>query len=275
MLLSEIFLFENKWDDAARKYQNFEEELLFLKNSGVSPGFIPWVVKHITSQSELWKNETNWESFKDSLLEFEKLSKAGKIPKEKRDINKISGEYEFYTVLQNAEEVISNADIKKQAKTQVETLYNDDKYLIIRPLSAAASIAYGKGTQWCVSAKKDNAFEQFPAGSMFFLINKINDIKYAFVVQNDKLEIYDEEDAALDTEQIEQLKKQLPDEIRNVIKREIQKLSSTAYFGSSTDEEIKLNPTFALEFPTTINYSKLENRLDIMSHILNNIDLNA
>jgi hypothetical protein len=49
--------------------------------------------------------------------------------------------------------VKSKSDIKKEVKSDVDKIFEDDDVLILNPKTHGASCLYGKGTKWCISAK--------------------------------------------------------------------------------------------------------------------------
>jgi hypothetical protein len=64
---------------------------------------------------------------------------------------------------------------------QVHIEYEDDQWLILRPLTFAASSKYGAGTKWCTTYKKEKSyFEKYwRNGALIYFNNKKTGYKFA------------------------------------------------------------------------------------------------
>ena len=60
----------------------------------------------------------------------------------------------------------------KQAKSESDVVYDDEEFMVIRPLSAHASCYYGQGTKWCISATdSQNYFDSYTKeGKAFYFV---------------------------------------------------------------------------------------------------------
>ena len=60
----------------------------------------------------------------------------------------------------------------KQAKSESDVVYDDEKFMVIRPLSPHASCYFGQGTKWCISATdSQNYFDSYTKeGKAFYFI---------------------------------------------------------------------------------------------------------
>jgi hypothetical protein len=88
----------------------------------------------------------------------------------------------FIQTLRNiVEENKSRKEIEKEAKSQVEKLYEDDTYLVLKPKTYEASCYYGSGTKWCTSSKdtKEHFRKYSKEGNLYYFINKKYNIKFA------------------------------------------------------------------------------------------------
>src|SRR5690606_24388638 len=82
----------------------------------------------------------------------------------------------------------SNKEQKFQAKKGAEKVFENDKVLVIRIDNQKASCYYGSNTKWCISAKKDNAWESYINVTFYFIIDKQTNKKYAVGVNiNNKI----------------------------------------------------------------------------------------
>jgi len=71
--------------------------------------------------------------------------------------------------------------VRQIKQQEAEKLYEDNAFIVIYPKTEAASCLYGKGTQWCTAAKKDNRFDTFNSqGKLYIVIDKIDHRKYQF-----------------------------------------------------------------------------------------------
>ena len=107
--------------------------------------------------------------------------------------------------LTSALETKSGKEVEKSIKTsEANILVDNEKMMIVEPLSMAASLKYGANTKWCTtySDPEENKFEEyFSKVSLVYFIGKIHDTKYAiaFDKKNPKVvEAFDEKDKSID-----------------------------------------------------------------------------
>ena len=107
--------------------------------------------------------------------------------------------------LTSALETKSGKEVEKSIKTsEANILVDNEKMMIVEPLSMAASLKYGANTKWCTtySDPEENKFEEyFSKVSLVYFIDKIHDTKYAiaFDKKNPKVvEAFDEKDKSID-----------------------------------------------------------------------------
>ena len=99
---------------------------------------------------------------------------------ENKDINSYKNYEELTKVVLDAEERIS----KKSLTGQYDKLYEDNEYLMVRPLTVEASCKFGVDTKWCIAAKVENRFLQYTErgqNEFFFVIKKGAEIGRAHV----------------------------------------------------------------------------------------------
>ena len=107
--------------------------------------------------------------------------------------------------LTSALETKSGKEVEKSIKTsEANILVDNEKMMIVEPLSMAASLKYGANTRWCTtySDPEENKFEEyFSKVSLVYFIDKIHKSKYAiaFDKKNPKVvEAFDEKDKSID-----------------------------------------------------------------------------
>ena len=70
---------------------------------------------------------------------------------------------------------------EKNLEKQVVKIFEDDEWLVVKPLTLESSVKYGYGTKWCTAMEKDNTyFERYSKeGILIYFINKLNNEKVA------------------------------------------------------------------------------------------------
>jgi hypothetical protein len=91
---------------------------------------------------------------------------------EKKDINQYSGFEELDNVLVPIHQKQKDRELEKQ----VDKIYEDDKFLVIKPKTHQASCKYGSNTKWCTTAQSPDHFERYTSGrqGLYYIINKAN-----------------------------------------------------------------------------------------------------
>ena len=106
---------------------------------------------------------------------FDKLSKANKL--EIKDINKYKSLSDLYNVIADYvgnDKTISKQDEIRKEKSGTKKIYEDNRFLVIQPLTEEAACYYGKGTQWCTaSTDSNNMFDSYNSiGSLYIIMDK-------------------------------------------------------------------------------------------------------
>jgi hypothetical protein len=89
-----------------------------------------------------------------------------------------------YTELQQVQDAISLAHIKtidKAMASEIIRVHEDDEWLILRPLTFAASCKYGASTRWCTTAVNEpqHFHRYWSRGSLIYILNKKTGYKVA------------------------------------------------------------------------------------------------
>ena len=87
---------------------------------------------------------------------FKELSKRNKIPGIEKDISRWikAGWDDFKKFVDSKKEVKSKSEVKSIQKKDSIQVYKDEDKLVVIPLSAEASIHYGRNTRWCTATTK-------------------------------------------------------------------------------------------------------------------------
>ena len=91
---------------------------------------------------------------------------------EKKDIN----QYESTSELFKAIRPIQEKEHQKVMESQVDRVYEDDKFVVVRPKTYEASCKYGANTKWCTSSQDDQHFKRYTSDGqqLYYIINKAN-----------------------------------------------------------------------------------------------------
>jgi hypothetical protein len=151
--------------------------------------------------------------YKNKNLKLEDLYKATEYIKafntlkprlslDKRDINKFKSLPDMFNIIkpymESGETIQSSTSLEKEIKQkEVKRLYEDEKWLVIQPLTERAACYYGKNTEWCTAGKENNRFEYYASqGPLYINIDKVNNEKYQFHFESGQF--MDENDSDID-----------------------------------------------------------------------------
>lgn len=116
-------------------------------------------------------------SFKDIELfqSFKEYMEKGLI--KENDITK----YSDFSQLSSAVSLAELKEFEKLSELKIHKEFEDDKWLLLRPLSFEASSKYGAGTKWCTTFKKEKEyfFKYCQNGMLVYMINKESGEKFA------------------------------------------------------------------------------------------------
>ena len=167
-----IILKEGRKEDLKKKYSTKfnEEDLDYILNisdlQDFNHKYTDFVLKFTDGDGELDTDEL--EKTVELVKDFDKYQ--SQLPK--KDINQ-------YVSLNELEKVIiylRNKSKDKEEEKKVDKIYEDDKFLILKPQSEAASCKYGSNTKWCVTSRGSGHFGRYTSGrqQLYFIINKTN-----------------------------------------------------------------------------------------------------
>ena len=123
--------------------------------------------------------------------------------------DKKSWPLDFIDDVKAARNMLSASQAKKIKKQGVK-LYNDDRWLIIIPLSHDASCYYGGGTRWCTTTKdNDSYYKRYKeSGELYYIIDKKGDKdddlhKVALNFSSAPVELFNAPDAPIEVSNLE------------------------------------------------------------------------
>lgn len=161
MMNSQILL-EDKLQDLQNEYQGeYDEDIEYIyhQDPTKSKKYFKWIF-------ETWlKNQgrnIDYEDLIGMVIYFDK--NPNKF--EKKDLY----QYTYDEFLKSYNEAILKMSKREIVSSGVEKLYEDDKYVLLRPKTAQASCKYGANTKWCIASRTNNYFESYNENSLFFFI---------------------------------------------------------------------------------------------------------
>tara|TARA_R110000868_G_scaffold367902_1_gene630875 strand:+ start:657 stop:1400 length:744 start_codon:yes stop_codon:yes gene_type:complete len=136
--------------------------------------YLPFMIRQTKDWVEWVHNELNNETFKEMfevIKDFEDLSKRNLL--ENKDIYSYESNQDIIDAVKLAKERVTHSEVKKK---ETEVLFEDDRWVVIYPLTTRSSNMYGKATKWCVSSEDQNYgryFKQYTEnGVLIFVIDK-------------------------------------------------------------------------------------------------------
>ena len=168
-IFSEKYTLKNSYYDNLKTYQN--DLIMSMETKGISHDNL--------SFGELMAISLICDHFPSDT--FENL-KQFQIYMEKNLIK--NKDVTSYSTIEDIRNSISLASLIKDTKdleSQVIKEYEDDVWVIVRPLTFQSSVKYGASTKWCTTYKKEpHYFEKYwRQGILVYFINKVTGYKFA------------------------------------------------------------------------------------------------
>jgi hypothetical protein len=136
--------------------------------------YLPFMIKQTAEWVEWIHNELKNETFKqmfEVIKDFEDLSQRNLL--DNKDIYSYESNGDIIEAVKLAKEKVTRSEVKKN---ETVVLHEDEKWLVLFPLSTRSSNMYGKATKWCVASDDQNFkryFKQYTEnGVLVFLIDK-------------------------------------------------------------------------------------------------------
>tara|TARA_B100001564_G_scaffold359706_1_gene382518 strand:+ start:186 stop:1163 length:978 start_codon:yes stop_codon:yes gene_type:complete len=138
----------------------------------------------------------------------------------------------------------------KSIESHQEVIFDNDKYLVLKPLNIISSRKYGASTKWCTSSSNPETFYSYSKkGVLLYIICRKNNDKWAVYYELDSRELswWDVKDNRVDGLMVD-LPKSLTKQIIKYILNE--KQSNSYYFNEETKELLN-KPTNEMVLPNT------------------------
>ena len=232
-------LFEGRIEDARRYIQDEvgmlsdeSEEILGYFIDGDPSGnhkYLMWMVKMFDTDSGFSPNmlidvvqryHNNLDKIHPALI-FQHgdlgMYSGSRIATSPKNIDSYPDYRSLKGVVEAAEESVTRKEKEKEAKSGVDKLYEDDRWLLVKPNTYEGSCYYGSSTKWCTSSK--DAPQHFASysktGNLYYIIDKSKDVGDFFKIAlhknwNGEEEWYDRADNELTQETENAIRSLLP-----------------------------------------------------------------
>jgi hypothetical protein len=175
-----------------------------------------WVIQNLIGMVPYSLREDN------NLRKFIEYNERGLI--DNKDLTSYKSVEDVLRQISIAEVRLLNKELIKQ----VHKMYEDDEWLVLRPLTRESSVKYGAGTKWCTaSTNEEYQFYRYTSrGILIYTINKKTGQKVAAFKNTDpynepELSFWNEIDTRIDSYEAE-----LPEFIMKLIFNEFKTTSS-------------------------------------------------
>ncbi len=169
--------------------------------------------------------------FLDTYTRFDDLKKFTKFCEYNERGLIVENDLSIYTSFDQVLTQLGIAEMKsmeKEMENQTIKIYEDETWVIIRPLTFASALKYGASTKWCTSMENnpDYFFKYTHRGILIYNINKKTGVKVACFksldVKDPEFSFWNQIDVRIDS-----LESGLPDSIISIIREEITNNSVT------------------------------------------------
>ena len=130
-------------------------------------------------------------------------------------------------VVTNVESIQTRKEKEKAGKAGVDKLYEDNRWLLVKPNTYEGSCYYGSSTKWCTSSKDDPShFKSYTkTGNLYYIIDKSKDVGDFFKIAlhknwNGEEQWYDRADNELEYQTKEAIRSLLPTELINSLEED-------------------------------------------------------
>ena len=97
-----------------------------------------------------------------------------KIRLRPKDITSFDTYEDLRILVSYYDDYLESIETEKDIKKEAEKLFENDRFLIVRPLSHKSSCYYGASTQWCTTSENDESyFNKYTSrGKLYYIIDK-------------------------------------------------------------------------------------------------------
>jgi len=196
------------------------------------------------------------------IMNMDVFDPSGKIATSPKNIDSYDDLEQLERVMDEMDTITTKKEKEKEAKSGVDKLYQDDRWLLVKPNTHEGSCYYGSSTKWCTAMKdRTTHFEDYSkTGSLFYIIDKKQDVGDFFKIALHKKwdgeeQWYDRADDELTYQTRQAVRSLLPKELINSLEQEHSN-TKEENTGELTLEEFKLKmETYIQNLPRPITMS--------------------
>lgn len=272
---------KNRLEERFKGHESYKTEIANLignpsvKNESYGYAFI------LYQMLDMIGGNSNIEIFKT----FIELNERGVI--ENKDIQ----QYNSIEDIQGAISLVELKEMDKEMASQVVRIFEDDEWLVVRPLTFEASCKYGAGTKWCTTAttSPEHFHRYWSRGALIYMINKKTGYKIAtqkYYDENDRSTLWNAADQEVNWADVnvpsyifEGVRDQLMLEVTNksLCSPEIQDRVETVCFGyrkslyvTDVDAVTPLDLRVGVEYPQRLDTAILNALRENVEEAINN-----
>jgi hypothetical protein len=137
--------------------------------------------------------------------------------------------------------------VSNEYEKQIHVLLNDDKWLVLTPLTYEASTKYGASTRWCTAAKNDihQYFRYTDRGLLIYCLNKETGYKVAmYYHKEDGISFWNAKDNRIDS-----IETELDGSVFDLLKKSIKLLPNTSKIDTKVWEQSRLRNQYIKDEP--------------------------
>ena len=169
----EFVLTEGRVDDAREKFPDMEDEnfeyLVANQPAGSNNKYLMWSCKQADA---LLQHDPDPQGLR-IVIQAVRLFDGNKQRLEKKDLNQYADTSEVEAAVEKLG--ASKGQQSRQARADTDTIFDDEKFTVLRPHTTEASCKYGVGTKWCIAATATtNYFNSYSSSNnkFYFVIDK-------------------------------------------------------------------------------------------------------
>lgn len=148
--------------------------------------------------------------------DIKSLQKFCELNENKKIIQNDVTKYKTINEIENSIEISEGIKYLKELEKQTKLVFENDEWLVIRPLTHESSKKYGYNTKWCTTSIDSEYFVRYAnSGVLIYCLNKLNGYKvavYKSMYDQKELSFWDQMDKRIDS-----LESELSDEIKKII----------------------------------------------------------
>ena len=136
----------------------------------------------------------------------------------------------------------------KSIESHQEVIFDNDKYLVLKPLNIISTRKYGASTKWCTSSSNPETFYSYSKkGILLYIICRTNSDKWAVYYELDSKELswWDVKDSRVDGLMVD-LPKSLT---KQIIKYILHEKNPNSYYFNEETKELLNKPTNEMVLP--------------------------